>query len=475
MGPRCFRPCRVVPRTAHRAPLTLAALLLLSAPLAAQQRQTPPAGGTPRDFRLPEPRQFTLDNGMGVTLVQYGTVPKVAVQLYVRVGNVNESANEVFLADLTGDLMREGTATRNAAQISAQAAAMGGDVFINTGLDETTVAGDVLGDYAGDFIRLIADIVRNPAFPESELARLKANMVRNITVQQRSPQSQALVRFRETMYPDHPYGRIYPTAEMVNGYTIQQIRDWHRNQWGAQRANITVAGRFDARAVEAAIREAFGSWERGPAPVLNVPNPVTQRSLQTVDRPGAPQSTLLVGIPTPNPSSPEWIPLSVTNTLLGGYFSSRITANLREDKGYTYSPFSSLSTRYRDTYWAENADVTTANTGASLHEIFYEVDRLRNAPPTPEELQGVQKYLAGNFVLANSSRFGVANQLNYVRLHGLGREYLTNYVRNVMAVTPQDVQRIAQQYLDPARMLIVVTGDLNVIRDQIQPYGTTTP
>lgn len=444
-------------------------------PAQAQQRQSPPAGGTPRDFRLPEPRTFTLDNGLGVTLVQYGTVPKVAIQLYVRVGNVNESASETFLADLMGDLMREGSTTRTAADISAQAAAMGGDVFINTGLDETTVAGDVLADFASDYIRLIADIVQNPRFPESELARLKANMVRNITVQQRTPQSQALVRFRQTMYPDHPYGRIYPTTEQVNGYTIEQVRDWHRNQWGAQRANITVAGRFDERAVEAAIREAFGGWQRGPAPVLNVPTPQTRRALETVDRPGAPQSTLLIGLPTPNPSSPDWIPLVVTNTMLGGYFSSRITANLREDKGYTYSPFSQLSTRYRDTYWAENADVTTAHTGASIHEIFHEVNRMRDAPPPPEELAGVQRYLAGNFVLANSSRFGVANQLNYVRLHGLGREYLTNYVRNVMNVTPQDVQRMAQQYLDPARMLIVVTGDLNVIREQIQPYATVTP
>jgi predicted Zn-dependent peptidase len=277
------------------------------------------------------------------------------------------------------------------------------------------------------------------------------------------------------MYPDHPYGRIYPTAEMVNGFTIQQVRDWHRNQWSAQRANITVSGRFDERAVEAAIRSAFGGWQRGNPPVLNVPTPVSRRQLQTVDRPGAPQSTLLIGLPTANPSSPDWIPLVVTNTMLGGYFSSRITANLREDKGYTYSPFSQLSTRYRNTYWAENADVTTANTGASIHEIFYEVNRIRDTPPTAEELAGVQRYLAGNFVLANSSRFGVANQLNYVRLHGLGREYLTNYVRNVMNVTPQDVQRAAQQYIDPSRMLLVVTGDLNVIREQLQPYGQAVP
>lgn len=453
----------------------LSALFALSAPAAAQQRQSPPPGGTPRDFRLPEPRTFTLDNGMGVTLVQYGTVPKVLVQLNVRVGNLNESASEVFLADLTGDLMREGTTTRTGQQISAQAAAMGGDVFVNVGLDESSVAGDVLGDFAADYIRLVADVARNPAFPESELARLKANMVRNITVQQRQPGTQTLIKFRETMYPDHPYGRLYPTVEQVNGYTLAQIRAFHAANWGAQRAHMTVTGRFDDRAVEAAIREAFGSWERGQPPVINVPTPVARRAVETVDRPNAPQSTIAMGVPVANPSSPDWIPLVVTNAMLGGYFSSRITANLREDKGYTYSPFSQLSTRYRDTYWAENADVTSAHTGASVHEIFYEIDRMRNTPPTAEELTGVQNYLAGNFVLANSSRGGVAGQLNFVRLHGLDRSFLTNYVRNVMAVTPTDVQRTAQQYLDPARMLLVVTGDPQILREQLAPYRQTTP
>ncbi len=450
--------------------------LLAAAPLAAQQtRQTPPAGGRPRDFQLPEPRTFALSNGMGVTLVQYGTVPKATVQLRVRVGNVNETADQVFLGDLTTDLMREGTTTRSAAQVSADAAGMGGDVFLNTGLDESFVTGDVLSEFVPDFVRLVADLARNPAFPASELPRLQQAIVRNLTVQLRTPGAQTQRAFRATMYPDHPYGRIFPAPEQVSGYTVEQIRAHYAANWGAARAHLFVVGRFDARAAEAAIREAFGAWARGPDPVTNIPTPVDRRAMQTVDRPAAPQSTLALGLPVPDPSSPDWIPLTVANTMLGGYFSSRITANIREDKGYTYSPFSNITTHYRNAFWAQNADVTTAQTGPSLREIFYEIERMRTEPPSQAELEGVQNYLAGTFVLQNSSRGGITGQLGFLRMHGLDRSFLTNYVRNVHAVTPAEIQRIARQYFDPSRMLLVVTGDLNVIRDQIAPYGAPVP
>jgi len=135
------------------------------------------------------------------------------------------------------------------------------------------------------------------------------------------------------------------------------------------------------------------------------------------------------------------------------------------------TPFSSITTQYRAAFWTQNADVTTAQTGASLHEIFYEIDRMRTTPPSADELQGVQNYLAGTFVLQNSSRGGITGQLGFMHFHGLDRSYLTNYVHNVFAVTPEGVQRMAQQYFDPSRMLLVVTGDLTVIRDQLTPYG----
>ena len=227
---------------------------------------------------------------------------------------------------------------------------------------------------------------------------------------------------------------------------------------------------FDAAAVEAAIRKAFAGWTRGTAAAPQPPKPVSKRAVHVVDRPGAPQSTIIIGMPTIDPSDDDYVALTVMDALLGGAFASRITRNIREDKGYTYSPYSEVSTRYRDAYWAENADVTTAQTGASLTEILKEIDRLQAQPPDAKELAGIQNYLAGTWVLQNSSRGGITAQLQYVDLHGLPPTYPNTYVKRVLAVTPQKVTEVAKRYLKDDQATIVVVGDRKVIEEQLRPF-----
>ena len=176
-------------------------------------------------------------------------------------------------------------------------------------------------------------------------------------------------------------------------------------------------------------------------------------------------------MPVIDPSQPDYVPLVVTNTLLGGYFSSRMTANLREQKGYTYSPFSQLSSRRRDTYWAQNADVTTAVTGPSLKEIFWEIDRLQAEPPTARGAAGGEELRRGHVRAQNSTRGGIINQLEFVDLHGLPETYLRDYVARVNAVTPAIVQQMAQKYISDDKATIVVVGDRKTIEEQIKPYG----
>jgi Predicted Zn-dependent peptidases len=354
-------------------------------------------------------------------------------------------------------------------------ARMGGSLQLTTGADATYLGADVLSDSGPDLVALIADVARHPRFPASELARLKADRVRQLTIALSEPQNMANARFRAVLYPNHPYGRLYPTQQMLEGYTVQQIRDFYDANFGAARSHLYVAGRFDARAMEDAIRSAFGDWATGAPTSLPVPTAVATRSLHVIDRPGAVQSTIFMGLPVIDPSNPDWVALEVTDALLGGSFASRITSNIRESKGYTYSPYSYVSARYRDAYWVETADVTTNVTGASLKEIFGEIDRLRHEAPSVEELRGIENYLSGVFILQNSSRGAVISQLQFVDLHGLGPQYLSEYVKRVFAVTPQDVQRIAQQDIDPQRMTIVIAGDRSKIDAQLAPYGTIQP
>ena len=436
-----------------------------------QQKQKPPEGGAPKAFTLPKKETFTLKNGMRVTLVPYGTVPKVTVSAAVRAGNLNEGAEQIWLANITGTMLKEGTTTRSAEQLAQAAARMGGDINVGVGADLTTVGGDVLSEFGPDLVGLVADVLQHPLLPASELARMKNDRLRQLTIAKTQPGPLANERFRKMLYPNHPYGRLYPSEEMINRYTIEDVQKFYGDNFGAARTHLYVAGRFDAAAMKKAITQAFEGWTGGKPAVEDIPKPVAARSITLIDRPGAAQSTIYLGLPVVYPGNQDFIPMQVTNALLGGSFASRITSNIREAKGYTYSPNSSLSTRFRDAYWVEVADVTTAVTGPSLKEIFYEIERLQKEPPTEAELQGIKNYLAGIFVLQNSSRQGVINQLAFVDLHGLDDSYLTTYVQKILATTPKDIQRIAQTYLLGDKMTLVVVGDKSKVAEQLTPYG----
>jgi predicted Zn-dependent peptidase len=435
-------------------------------------QEKPPEGGKPKNFNLPEPYNFELANGIKATLVNYGAIPKVNVSLVIRAGNINEASDEVWLADMTGEMLKEGTKNRTSEQIAEQAAGMGGSVNVSVGADQTFVAGEVLSEFAPKLIDLISDIVQNPLLPEQEIKRLQNDFIRNLSIEKSTPGSLALEKFRKVLYPDHPYGRTFPSEEMIKSFTAEKIRKFYKDNFNASRARIFVVGQFDKKEAENTIREAFNNWNKGEGASEIIPRPKAEKMIYLINRPGAPQSNLYIGLPVIDPTNKDYVPLLVMNALLGGSFSSRITSNIRENKGYTYSPSSSVSSRYRDAYWAEVADVTTNFTGASLKEIFHEIDSLQNTPPSKQELEGIQNYLAGVFVLQNSSRQGIINQLAFINLHGLDRSYLTDYVKNVYAVTPEEIQRVAKKYIQKDKMTIVIVGDESKVREQVAPYGT---
>ena len=193
-----------------------------------------------------------------------------------------------------------------------------------------------------------------------------------------------------------------------------------------------------------------------------------KRQIRLIDRPGAPQSTIYLGLPAIDPSQQEYLQLSLTNSLLGGEFSSRITSNIRENKGYAYAPRSSLEVQYRTGHWLEEADVTTEHTGDSLKEIYAEIARLQREVPTAQELAGMQNYRAGIFVLQNATRGALIGQLAYLDLHGLPDDYLTHLVERIYAITPDQVSAAARKYIRPEDMTLVIVGDLAKVRPQLQ-------
>ena len=434
------------------------------------QKQTPPEGGTPQDFKLPAKDIKKLDNGLSTTLVQYGAIPKVDINVIIKTGNIHEAADEVWLADLAASLMREGTTSMDFKTIAKKVAAMGGEVNISTGPNQTTISGSVLSEFGPDLIRILADIVMNPSFPASEIDRLKNDLKRQLTVQKSVPQSQAIEKFRAIIYKEHSYGRIFPTAEMIDSYTLEKVKAFYDENFGAKRTVVYAVGKFDEAQVTKAIDDVFGKWKEGPEVDYPIATPVKTNEVAMIDRPNAPQTTVMLGLPTLDPSKSDYLPLTVANSLLGGSFGSRITSNIREDKGYTYSPRSVINAGYRTAIWYEQADVTSEHTGASLQEIAKEIKRLQAEAPSKEELEGIQNYEAGVFVLQNSTPQGIISQLNFLDFHGLDDSYLTDRVKNIYQVTPEKVQQMAKDYFQYEDMTLVLVGDKKQLEQQIKSH-----
>ena len=445
----------------------LASSLITVLTLSVNAKEMPPAGGTPGDFTVPATQEITLENGLKVTFIPYGSTPKATVRLVTNTGNIDDG-EKAWLADLSFDMLRQGTATQSAKALAEAVASMGGEIATSVGMDSSFIGMDVLGEFTPDAVGVLADMVMNASFAEADLTRLKTDSQRNLAVQKSSPSAIATEAFYQSIYGNHPYGRLYPTADSLAALTVDDTKTFISSNVVPNRSHLYVSGVFDQAAVSKAVKAAFAEWQAGEAratkTVLTKPGP----TLELIEREGAPQSTLRLGLATVDATHPDYTKLSVMNTLLGGAFSSRITANIREDKGYTYSPRSAVVDRLGSAVWYEGADVTAEATGASLVEIFKEIELLASEAPTTEELKGVQNYMAGIFVLRNSSRSAIISQLAFLELHGLDKTYLTDYVQNVHGVTPEEVSNMAKKYLDNASMHLTIVGDTATVTPQLK-------
>lgn len=434
------------------------------------QKETPPPGGQPKPFVFPAQENMTLPNGMKVTLVQYGSVPKVAVTAYVYAGTKEDLPGKKGVSSMVANMLKEGSGKFTSEQISISAAEMGGSLNVGASTDSSVVSGEVLSEFDTRFLELLAEVLMNPNFKAEDLERLRANELRNLAVSSTQAQNQAWEKFRELIFGTHPYGQVNPRVEEVKSFTLDEVKKFYDENYGAAKTHLYVVGQFNSAKIKTAISDTFGKWKSGTPMKRNVPTVKGEKKFVSIDRPGAPQSTIYLGMPAPNPADADYIKFVVMDSLLGGSFGSRITSNIREDKGYTYSPGSFIWNRFKTGYWIESADVTTESTGASIKEILFEIERLKNEPVTDAELQGIKNYMAGIYVLQNSSRFGIIGQLETLHYNELSTAYVDNYVKNILAVKAEDIRDMAKKYLVTDKMTIVVVGDKSKIADQLKPY-----
>ena len=444
---------------------------LLTAPASAQSASGAalprPAIGTPKPFSLPKSKSFTLENGLTTTLIPYGVAPKATIVATIAVGNLNDG-DDTWLADTVGAMLQEGAGGRSASEIADRVAAMGGTLSITVTGHETIVSLSVLEDRAPDAITLISQVIRQPNMPAHDLPRVRDSLVGDVDIALSQPQPVAEEALAAAVYgDDHPYGRVFPSPEQLRSYSIGKVMRFYNEQYGAARTRIYVAGRFDARKTAKAIRIGFEDWEAGPLPLARPPAPDHSAKLILVDRPGAAQSTVRLAFPAPAAGAAGDLNVRVMNTLLGGSFTSRLVQNLREDKGYAYSPGSSVYRNSGESLWVFHADVTTDDTGAALSETLAEIERLKTEAIPAEEAQGVRNYLAGLFVLANASTYGLIGQVADRDFHTLPADWLDTYVPAVLDVSADEIAEAARAWLAPDTMTLVVVGDMARVKPQL--------
>jgi zinc protease len=425
-------------------------------------RSTPPKPGPERPLVLPKPTVFTLTNGLTVYLVERRELPIVSAQLVTMAGNAGNPPDHPGLAGIAASLLTEGTASRTAEEIANEASRLGADLNSSSDADTARLGVSLLSKYAGPGLELIADSAEHPAFLPAELDRVRARTVTSLLQQQDNPSQLAQRAGVLNLFgPANPYAydRL-GTSASLKSITRDEISAFYADRYGPKDSLLELTGDLTPAEARKLAEEAFGKWSSAanPASPPPVPEPPSRKIL-LVDKPGSPQTALLVfGVGLARSAS-DYPATMVMNGMLGDLFSSRINMNLREAHGYTYGAFSGFDF-YRGTGpFVAGALVRSDVTAPALEQLFYELDGIRTRPLSDAELRlskdSIVRSLPGNF----ESALGVNAQLADLWLFGLPIDYYTKLPAQVEAVTSADAQQAAQKYVRPGNMLVIAVGD----------------
>jgi zinc protease len=432
-----------------------------------------PALTAARPVIWPQRVRATLSNGLEVVLVESHTIPKFTGQLFFRSGNAMTAATAPGLADMTATVMRTGTTERSSRQIEEDLRRMGADLSSGAGADTSAVSFAGLTDFSGDLLRLVAELTQQASFPDEEFERERRQLVEGLKIERSTPGFLASERFRRVLFGSHPYGTISPTEEQAAGYRLEQLKDFYRQYYRPGNALLVLVGDFSPQDMLARIEEIFGSWPAGK--VEEAPNPALPelrgRKVYLVHLPGSVQTQVLVGNRAITRKHPDWLALTLANSIYGGAFNSRLVMNIREDKGYTYSPRSGAHPLRQHGYFSIGAAVRVDVAAATLTEIFYEIDRMRSTPVGEEELADARNYLSGIFSLGLATQDGLAGQLATSTLERLPDDYLETYRARILKLTAAEVLDAAKKYFDSENAQIVMVGDRAQAEAQAAQFG----
>lgn len=458
----------------------VAAALALAA--AAQAATVPVPAELPpfakdKPLAVPKITQQTLANGLQVWVVPRNGIPRVDYVLAVRgAGFGADAADAPGRAKLLAGLLSEGTAQRSSRQIAEAAQAMGGAVGAGASNDGISVFANALASHAGGMARLLAEVARQPAFPESEVQLAKTNALQGLKAASTQPGFRAAKALDGAIYGDHAYGRTQETEAAINAVTAEGLRAEHARRFRPDRALLVITGRIDAATALQLAKDAFGDWKASGEPLPELAPPAPARPVQRLllERPGSVQATLRLGRPGMPASGEEQVALRLTSTILGTGFSSRINQNLREEKGYTYGARAGGQSWRVGGAITGGADVRNEVTGAAMTEYIKEYRRI-GAEPVPEaEMAMNKRFMAGSYLVSTQLQGALGRQLANNWLVGLPADFLGKFVPAIQKVTAAEVQAMGRKYFNPDEQSWVVVGDAGKIAEQLKAFGEFT-
>ena len=456
--------------------LLILALVLVTTTALAQQK-TPPPPGAARPLNLPKLTEKKLANGLTVVLAPLPNVPKVTALLTFRSASTASDRQEhPGIAQIAAAVANEGTDTRTSKQIKEELRSIGGTLNLGSDADSTTMNATSLSEFSARLFDLMSDVAQHPAFPETEVKLAQENTIQQIRAGRADPGFLVNERFQKAVFGDHPYSFVVPDEKSISALTRADLRAFVTKYYLPNSSHLIVVGDIDVDKTFAEIEKAFGSWKSGTAPPDDNP-PVPKREkrqIYFVDRPGSVQSAIYIGNVSIPRKDKDYFAIRTATTIFGGSFYSRLTRNIRENKGYTYSPFSSSNTQAKSGSMLTGAFVRNEVTGPTLLEIFYELDRMRVLPVTDEELNAAKEYSTGNFSVELASQQGLAGRINSVYTYDLDKNFINDFRPKIEALTAADIQKAAAKYYDTYRSAIVIVGDWDKVKDQVVPFGDVT-
>jgi zinc protease len=425
-------------------------------------RSRRPEAGPAGRLALPVPQRFRLDNGLTVLLVEQHGLPVISANLVVLAGSDHNPAERPGLSSFTADMLDEGTVTRSSQQLADEVAMLGASLSAASSTDSSSVSLFTLKHTAEQAFSLFADVALHPAFSPTEIERVRTSRLTELVQQRDNPTMIARSVFNNALYgKSHPYGYTeLGTPDAVRAITRADLESFWKAGYQPSNAALIVSGDVTEAQLRALASRHFGAWN-GPAlrPTPMQASQVEAGKVLVVDRPGAPQTALRLGLVAASRSSPDYVPLEVLNGALGGLFSSRINLNLREKHGYTYGASSGFGFRRGPGPFVVQTSVRTDVTAPAVQEIFKEIRGVRDAPIKTAELamsrDSFARSLPGLFETTAQSAASSAELFVY----GLPLDYFNGLPSSIQSVTAADVQRVARRYIDPSRIVVVSVGD----------------